>query len=575
MLLELAIGHFALIEQVRLQFGPGVNVLTGETGAGKSILLDAVDLLMGGRASVDQIRAGQETAVLQGTFSVADLPHVQVRLAGAGVPVDEDGQLIVSREIRRSGHNSARINDRLVAVTTLRELAEGLVDLHGQQDHQLLLKPHTHCDLLDNYGGAELLELRAAVAARCDQLAGIQADLARLLGGERDRARRCDLLRYQLDEISRAGLKDGEEEELTARRMILAHAERLQGLVAEAHRNLTESRGGDPIGDAIGLLRQAGAIDTQLAGKGESLERIQEEVQGLARDLRRYRDALQYDPEELSTVENRLELLRNLKRKYGDSVAEILSYRDQVTAELAELEVAGGKAEKLLAGEKVMMEGLAELAGRLSAARRSAAERLERQVEMELAELGMEACRFRVHLEPKKPLGRLALKHGAEERGVDARGQDEVEFFIAANPGEPLLPLARVASGGESSRIMLGLKSLLAAADGVPVLVFDEIDAGIGGRAAVTVARRLAGLGRDRQVLCVTHLAQIASIADRHFHIAKEQEGGRTVTRVRLLSDEGRVEELARMLGGQGGIAREHARQLLASGQRVRQRLSG
>lgn len=564
MLLEIGIEQFALIESLRLQFTGGLNVLTGETGAGKSIVLDAVLAALGGRTSADVVRAGEERAIVEAVFDLSHLPEVVQGLAEAGIAMDEESLMVVRREISRGGRSAIRINGRTVTAGMLREAAQGLVDLHGQHEHQSLMQAEKHMDLLDQYGGSllqtegksldlldkyggtPLIGLRQELSSVLVRLAAIQTELRSLVGDERDRARREDLLRFQVEELNAAKLRSGEEEELEAERQVLAHAEKLKLATATAYGQLYEGVGRQPsVVDLLGRIRNELTDvlrhDPLLADAVELVNSALVHAQEAGHLLSVYQDRIDLDPARLGRVEARLDQLHSLKRKYGDSVPEMIAYLESIQSELERLSNSQELITALQAEEQRAGQEGERLAALLTSARQAAARELGKRVARELAELGMASARFEVVVEAPRE---------ATYRNLTARGWDRVEFLFSPNPGEPVKPLARIVSGGEMSRIMLALKVILARVDGVPTLVFDEVDTGISGRAAQAVAEKLARIAVDRQVLCVTHLPQVAAMADSHFLIAKASQGGRTVTRVGRLDEAGRAEELARMISG-------------------------
>lgn len=564
MLLELSIEQFALIELVRLQFSIGLNVLTGETGAGKSIILDAVQAALGGRTSADVIRAGEDRAVVEAVFAVGDSPELLSALQALGIEVAEDGLLLVRREINRNGRTTVRLNGRTVTVGMLKEAAHGLVDLHGQHEHQSLLQVEKHLELLDQYGGSllqqegkslELLDryagepiagLREGLAARVERLAAIRRELSGLIGDDRDRARRIDLLQFQLEELSAAKLKPGEEEELEAERKVLAHAGKLRSAAEGAYGALYEGVARQhSVQDLLGRVRtelqDVLRHDPTLAEAVELVSSALVHVQEASRLLSAYRERVEDDPARLSRVESRLDQLHSLKRKYGDSVTQMLAYLAEVQGELERLGNSGELIERLRDEERRVGGEAEALAADLTRARRAAAAELGGRVVRELVELGMANARFEVS---------VTVPVDASYTTIGPRGWDRVEFLFSPNLGEPVKPLAKIVSGGEMSRIMLALKVILARVDGVPTLVFDEVDTGISGRAAQAVGEKLARIAGDRQVLCVTHLPQVAALADHHLLILKEAVAGRTLTQVTLLDEEGRADEVARMIGG-------------------------
>jgi len=540
MLRFLRIRHLAVIDSVEVEFDPGLNVLTGETGAGKSILVEAVGLLLGGRASGDLVRTGEDAAAIEAIF--------------------ESGgeELLVRREITAQGRSRAFINGALATAGALKELSARLVELHGQHEHQTLLDPSTHLDVLDTFGSLD--PLLAPAGAAFDAMRAADEELARLRAAARDRDSRQDLVTFQLGELDRAGLKSiapgeaGEDAELAALRQVLASAERVERLCSEGYASLYESD------DAIlanlsGVWRRVAelaALDPRFKPYVDARDGIKSQLEDLAGFLRSYAAGIEASPARLQEIEERLALLERLKRKHGPTLAEVIAKRDALRRELTDL--AGGDDRVAeLEREAAAARGRFLTAARaLSAERRRVGKTLSRRLEALLAELAMERTRFDVRFGESVP-----------ESAWSRRGIDAAEFFVSPNPGEDLRPLARIVSGGELSRIMLAIKTLTATSrlgfsDAVdrppsasaPGLIFDEVDAGIGGRVADVVARKLHALGSAFQVLCITHLPQIAAHADTHFEIEKRVEAGRTRTTVRRLNETGRVDELARMLGG-------------------------
>ena len=564
MLLEISIEQFALIERVHLQFSGGLNVLTGETGAGKSIILDAVQAVLGGRTSPDVIRSGEEKAVVEAVFDLSARPDSAASLREMGIAIADDHLLLVRREINRSGRSAIRVNGRTVTAGMLRDATQGLVDLHGQHEHQSLLQVERHLDLLDQYGGSllqqegkplelldrygggPLLGLREILETIMQEMHAIGAQVQGLGGDERDRARKEDLLRFQVEELLEAKLQTGEEADLEADRQVLTHASKLKLTAANTYSTLYEgAHRQTSVYDLLGRVRSdledALRHDPSLADVVELVGSAAVQVQEASHLLAAYRDRVDDDPARLAAVEARLELLHALGRKYGDSVTDMLAYLEQATQELDRLEHSQELLARLHQKEAALGAKAAEVAQQLTTARRAAARELGTRVVRELAELGMASSRFEVAVD---------VPAGATYTHVTPRGWDHVEFLFSPNPGEPVKPLAKIVSGGEMSRIMLALKVILARVDGVPTLVFDEVDAGISGRTAQAVGEKLARIASDRQVLCVTHLPQVAALADQHFQIAKEVAAGRTVTHVIELDEDGRVDELSRMIGG-------------------------
>ncbi len=567
MLVELHVRDFAIIDEATLRLEPGLNVLTGETGAGKSILVDAVAVLVGGRADVEMIRAGAERAWIEGLFQLDEPTRMllspileQHGLLDEGLPEE----LVLSREIRTGGRHVARVNGRLVPLHVLKEIGQFLVDIHGQTEHLSLLRPREQLELLDRYAGAG--ELRAALAERVARWRAVRREVEQLRQDEREKARRMDLLRFQIEEIEAARLREGEEEALLQERNRLANAEQLAHWADALYRALYEGEDEAPsaldrLGEAARALQALARIDPVFQPYLEPMEGLMAQVEDLARTVRAYREGIAFNPRRLAQIEERLDLIRRLQRKYGETIAEILAYAQRARQELETLAHAEERLTALEEEAERLLREIGELGLALSRRRQEAAERLAREVEAQLEELRMAGARFAVALE-RTPDEGGAYADGARW-AFDATGLDRVTFLIAPNVGEGLRPLARIASGGETSRLMLALKVALAQADPVPTLIFDEIDQGIGGRVGAVVGEKLWRLARHHQVLCVTHLPQLAGFGDTHFKVEKQVIGARTVARVTRLEGEARVAELAQMLGGTGRAAVQSAREIL------------
>lgn len=539
MLTELRITNFAVIEQASLQLTSGFQVLTGETGAGKSILVDAVALLMGGRASGDHIRAGADEAVLEAAWTFPESGPVTERIRQAGLLGAQETEVIIRRVLSRSGRHRAYLNGNLAPSTLIQSLAGLLIDIHGQHEQQSLLSLQVQLDALDAFG--RLGDLRKAYAlqfARWREGQRALEEVGRVAAERRDRE---DLLRFQVRELAEAAVQPGEEETLGNERRRLAHAQRLRELAETAYALLYEGDGAilTSLGAVMQQLRELGDIDGETAEWLSLADGAAVQLREVAQRLGTYRGALEQDPERLMQVEERLDRLHRLKHKYGADADALAARGRELTRQLEELESSETRSAELEKEVAEAQRSTESLAMQLSERRAKAAAKMEKRIKEELASLRMEQTRFEIQL------GRSA---GAE--GLGPTGRDRVEFLLSANPGEPLLPLARVASGGELSRIMLAIKSVLAETDGVPVLIFDEVDTGIGGAVATVMGQRLRGLGRYHQVLCLTHLPQIASQADAHFLVEKSVVKKRTVTCVRRLDEAGRREEIARMLAG-------------------------
>jgi DNA repair protein RecN (Recombination protein N) len=549
MLVELAVEQIAIIDRLSLRFEPGLNVLTGETGAGKSILIDALSLALGERAEAEMLRAGAERAQVTAVFDVSASPRLIARIQELGV-VPEEGLLYLTRELFAGGRSQARINARPVPVATLKAVGDLLVDLHGQHQHQSLFHTSEQMRFLDEWCGQEVLRRKAELGECVREMRALQRELSTLQADARERAHLLDLYTFQKQEIEQAHLTPSEEEELLAEERRLAHAEKLFASAETAYGLLTagEPAAADLLAQAVRTLEEVVPVDADLQPLVENLQNALYAVQDAAADLRAYRDRVEFHPERLNEVQERLHLIRTLKRKYGDTVEAVLDYLREVTEKMQRLQGGEERAEELMSALQQAEQRAQNLAQELSRLRREGARCFEQAVAQELVELAMPRARFEVKLTPK-PL---------ESDGVDA-----VEFLFAPNPGEPPRPLSKIASGGELSRVMLAIKSVLAGVEDVPTLVFDEIDIGIGGRTAGVVGQKLHSLSQQRQILCITHLPQIASRARAHLLIEKREAEGRTVTAVTPVEGEARVREIARMLGDTGESALRHAREML------------
>ncbi|MDF3038633.1 MAG: repair protein RecN [Thermomicrobiales bacterium] len=560
MLVELAIRNFAIIERVNLAFGPGLNVLTGETGAGKSILVDALGAVLGDRVNLDMVRTGAKSAAIDATFDLSQIPNrdeVTTLLEEFQVEV-EDGVLILGREIQSGGRSSARLNGRPTTAAILGQIGSLLVDIHGQSDHLSLLRPAAQLDLLDRY--AQTTPTRDEFSARLGELRRTRRLLEETLSGARERMQRVDLLRYQVAEITAANLDPDEEERLDAERARLANADRLVRDAASAYDALAGDEELDGRGAAMPALRQAahvlaelGAIDPTMDPLVERANEVLFLLEDLAGDVRAYRDDVESDPARLEAVEERLADLRQLQKKYGGDVPAILHYAREAQEELDRLTGSESDSDVLAAREVEQASEAGRLAARLSEQRADRAKTLAAQVEQAIARLNMGAAEFSVAMDRVVDPRGIPVRgsNGSVERfAADSSGIDHAEFLIAPNPGEALKPLGRIASGGETARLMLALKSVLSDVDRTPTLVFDEIDVGVGGRSGQVVGEMLWGLTAGHQVIVITHLPQIAAFADAHFRIAKTESDGRAVSIISALEQEERIEELAAMLDG-------------------------
>lgn len=558
MLKKLFISNFALIDKLEIEFFPGFSVMTGETGAGKSIVVDAVDIAIGGQGLTEFIRSGEEKAVVEAYFEIDGNYRVTKLLEQYGYMQEEGDLLILTRELVKTGKNLCRINGRQVNLSVYKEISQLLVDIYGQHHQQSLLDPQKHIELLDEYGGLPLLELKKQLAEHYTQYELLQNRFKQLEASEKEQARMADVYRYQWEEIEKIGLKPNEDVALEEEKHILNHAEKLAYLTNSAYEVLYEGSKGkavtDLIHEAVNACREAGDIDEFLRPVCEALESALYQIEDAAREVKAYTDRVEADPVRLEEVENRLNSIGQLKKKYGNTIEEILEYKEKVAASMALFENYEEELQKLKDSLADAESQYNHVAAELSQARKAAAEQLKTQITAELRELNMPNVAFEVAATMKK--------------SPTVNGLDEVEFLISPNKGEPLKPLAKIVSGGEVSRIMLAFKTILAKLDAIATLIFDEVDAGIGGHALQAVARKLSYIGQDRQVICVTHAPQIAGSGDHHYMAVKSLNSGRTVTSVQKLTNQERVDELARMLAG-GQVtetARKHAEEIINTG---------
>jgi len=543
MLRQLRIKDFAIIDSLDIDFGPGLNVLTGETGAGKSIIVDALGLTLGTRAQADMIRSGKNETAVEAFFDVS----VHEYLERLGISV-QDG-IILRRNLSSAGKSKAYVNDSIVNVQTLLDVGKSLVDIHGQHEHQSLLSTDNQRAMLDAY--ARLLDERAMVEKLFHEAQSMRNELSSTSADIRDKEQRTDFLKYQLQEIDASSLKSGEIEALTEERAILANLAKLNELADGAYLLLYQGEGSssEKLSSALSMLREVARIDQGIAESLTLLESALPLVQDAVTSLRHYKSRYDLDPRRLDHVEERLDLIRRLEKKYGVGIKGILEYRDNAANELDRLAFSDERVKELHSLLTAKEKELYECAARLSTKRKEIAKKIEKAVKGVLAELEMGKADFAIDI---------------RETALTSTGMDDVEFLFSANKGEPTKPLNRVASGGELSRIMLALKSTLAEADNIPVLIFDEVDAGIGSRTARSMGRRLKNLSKGHQVLCITHLPQIAAMADRHMMIEKVQRKDGVCVKLKQLSLKEREEEIARMLNGQmTETSLRHARELL------------
>lgn len=565
MLLELNIQNIALIESLCIEFARGFNVLTGETGSGKSIVVDCVNLVLGGRAERDLVRTGAERGLVQALFDISENAAARAFVEEMGLEC-EDNLLAVTRELSRSGRNLCRISGLIVPLATLKRLTGALLDIHGQHEHQSLLNPAMHVNFLDAYGGERVSTLREEVSAAYAARMKIASDLKKRTTDAAERARLVDMLIFQTQEIVSARLKHGEEEKLTARLRVLENSEKIRQSIENAY-TLTYRGEGRAVSAQDALQRAAQAmediasIDPRYASLGERLRELYYSVQDVGYELQDILEHLHSDPALMEKINARLDVIDKLEKKYGPNLEDVIAFGEQAAAQLAEIQAGDECIESLKKELNVRNAALKSACEALTAARRDLAVSLSEEVMAQLKDLGMGKTRFEIRIEP--------------EAKPSSNGADRVEFLISPNPGEPLKPLSAIASGGELSRIMLAFKAIAMDADGVDSMVFDEIDTGVSGRMAQVVGEKMCMIARNRQVLCVTHLPQIAALGNAHFLVEKRSEGERTHTLVRRLDADGRIRELSRLVGGaeDSDSSLHHAAHMLQEAEEVRRRV--
>lgn len=553
MLLELRINNFALIDKVELQFTEGLNILTGETGAGKSILIDSVNFILGEKQGRDIIRTGQESAYVEGVFEVSS-KELSSLLEENGIETDDI--IVLSREISQSGRSISRVNGKTISIGQLKQIGRLLIDIHGQHEHQSLLHDESHIDILDSFCGEDLGSLKMEYGLLFNELREIERQIEKLREDEQNKLRRMDLLKFQVQEISDADLKNNEYDELVTRREVLANSEKIYSALSFVYQKLHEGyerdSAYDELGTSIVSMESISSFDDKLKNIKEVLEEVYYKLEDAIENIRDYRDSVEFNQAELDEIEIRLDLIKKLKRKYGSTIEEILEYHEKIQLELSQIERSEEIIEELNIKRDDISLRVNDIADRITEVRTGIGEKLGDYIEKELKYLGMERAIFKVEVEVLEKL--------------NESGKNKVYFTMTANPGEPLKPLSKVASGGEMSRIMLAIKSVIADIDEIPTLIFDEIDTGISGRTAQSVAEKMTLISKNHQILCVTHLPQIASMADMHFKIQKFVENNITTTKVFKLQKDDQINELARMLGGAivTELTRNHSEEMLS-----------
>ncbi len=576
MLTEIRIENFAIIDKLELEFSSGLIIFTGETGAGKSIIMDALEMLLGGRADATILRADAERASVEGIFKLSKSSQESVNeILKREDLLDDKNYVTLAREVRREGRSTARINGRTVNVMLLKEIGKFLVDIHGQTEHLSILDPHTHLGLLDRFANVD--SVLATYRKTYTTLQTVRRELSELRAAQADSARRIEMLSFQAEEIETARLKPGEDEELRLERDRLANSETLSSNAQEALQLLDEGSPetpaiSDQLGQAVSALAAMARVDTKKAELAARAETLLESIADITHDLRDYLETIEFNPRRLEDVEERIDMLHRLQRKYGGTIETVLAFGAKARKDLETITNASEKIAELEIRESGLLAELTEHARNLSEKRKATGAQLSKSIETELDDLKMASARFGVDFQTRADPAGLPLSKN-NRVAFDASGYDRVEFLVAPNLGEGLKPLAKIASGGETSRLMLALKNTLARADQIPSLVFDEIDQGIGGRVGGVVGQKLWNLGRAHQVLCITHLPQLAAFGDQHYRVQKLVDKSRTTSQVKLLEGDERLLELAQMLGEVTEGTLRSAHEILQSAQAASQNL--
>ena len=569
MLFQLNIRNLALIKELNIEFDEGLNVLTGETGAGKSIIIEAIDLVLGGYAASDLIRDGEESLVVEGQFLLAPQEKELINNLDLDIEiVDDEGNLLIRREVNKKGRNKCWINQKLINLSLLQDIGNILVDLHGQHNHQSLLDPSKHIDLMDSLGGDKMIKYRKELFDTYRMWRDKKKKLFQLIKGKEENVKRIDFLKFQLEEIDKASLVKDEDKVLEEEEVVLKNAEKIIETMEKANFILYE--GGleqvsvrDSLSEVSTDLGEISFLDRRIEKIRENLKEIGYQFEDIVNEIEKYKDEIELDNQKLKEVEGRLNLINNLKSKYGRTIEEIVQYRQKIYQELEEIDCSEDKVKKLNEEVNSLENIISTISQNLNTNRIKIAQGLEEMVIRELEDLNMKKCQFKVSINNYED------DNGVEIQGkkykVSSKGIDDIEFMISPNPGERLRPLVRIVSGGEISRIMLALKSILSEVDQVPTLIFDEIDSGVGARLGEVIAQKLRNLSEKRQVICVTHLPQIACRAGRHFYIEKYILDNQTGIRLKEMKGKEQVKEIARMLDGSqlSEITIQHAQKML------------
>lgn len=558
MLLEINIKNFIIIEQETINFTAGLNIITGETGSGKSLIIDALQAVTGGRFNKEDIRHGSEKALISGLFATEHNVELDTLLADYGISKEEDNTLLVSREVNSTGRSSCRINGQTVTLTMLKSIAQCLVDIVGQNEHQLLFNANKHIDFVDTFGEHEVESLKSQLKSITDSLRHLETKYNELCGNSAERERRLDLYKFQLEEIATAGLTPEEDEQLRAKRLKLVNSEKLYKSLSSIYINLFKGDSGvvsavEILQDSVHKLAELHGIDTRLKDFQALLETLLYQLQDMKTDIRSYRDSIEFNDDEINHIEERLDVISKLKRKYGSTIEDIFAFQKETQQIYDTLINSENIALELEAQINALRSTYFIEAKKLSSIREKLSRKLEKLVEKELQDLNMKGSEFQISIK-------------TDEEFISSKGIDKLEFLLSPNPGEPPKQLSKIASGGEMSRVMLAIKNTLTRPERIPSIVFDEVDAGIGGLTASVVGQKIKKISKNSQIICITHLAQIACFADNHIYITKTIAKNKTYTKISTLDMQSRTEEIARMLGGsaEDETSMAHAKQLIS-----------
>ena len=559
MLLEINIKNFIIIEHEIITLSQGLNIISGETGSGKSLVIEALSAITGGRFSKDDIRTGADKASIEAIFSIVDQHSLIAELEEYGIDMEDDGTLLITREVNHTGRSICRINGQIVTLSMLKRVSQYLIDIVGQNEHRLLFNVSKHGEYVDSFGGERLKSLKNDVVMLVQKLDNLKYRLDKISGNSIERERKLDLLQFQIDEIDGANLIIGEDEELKNKRHLLINAEKLLKGITNTYFTLYKSSEASKsvselLNESVANLNELTAIDQRLDKLRTAAEGLLYQLEDIQTEMRSYRDNIEYDEKEIDIIEERIDIINKLKRKYGATIEEVLKYKDEINIEYESIKNSEKLAVEIENEIKIIKTQYMEKSKALSAARKKCAEKLEKLIEKELKDLNMQGSKF-------------VIAVSEDDKKIDINGINKMEFLLSANPGEPEKPLSKIASGGEMSRVMLAIKNAFSQIEKVPCFVFDEVDSGVGGQTANAVGQKIKSISKNAQIICITHLAQIACLADNHIAIEKQIKGNKTYTKMKVLKEEERICEIARMLGGNKNMEAsiEHARKLVVN----------